>query len=122
MKFVKAKLFLLALPLILASCMGVHSPLTSNVNNHNTVTQLDKKNYKVIAAVSGEAEVTYILGFGGMRKSALIELARKNMLANADLVGKPRALAYETVEIYNRFYPFWNKVKVVVHGFVVEFE
>jgi hypothetical protein len=57
--------------MFLTSCAG-HNGLTSNSNNHSTEVVLSKKNFKVLKSVSGDASVTYVLGFGGLSKKALI--------------------------------------------------
>ena len=106
--------------MFLASCAG-HRGLTSNVNNHSTEVVLSKKNFKVIKSVSGTASVTYVLGIGGLSKSALIAEARAEMLKQAELQGSARAIINETVEVKGSSFPFVGKKLVTVSAQVIEF-
>jgi len=90
------------------------------MNNSSTDVVLQGNNYKVISKVKGEATGRAILGFGGSFKP-LVENARSNMLESADLVGKPRAVINETVEINDKFYLFCRKKTVTVSGYIIEF-
>lgn len=114
-------LFQLIILISLTSC-GIHSGLTSNSNVHNTTVQLSESNFKVIDYVSGSSSVSYFLGIGGLRKAALIESARNNMLRNSNLIGKPRAVINETVEIKRTTYIFMTEIKVTVSAYIIEFE
>ena len=106
--------------LTLTSCAG-HYGLTSNLNNHSTEVVLTKKNFKVIKSVSGTASVTYVLGFGGLSKNALIAEARTMMLKDAELEGNSRAIINETVEIKGSSFPFVGQKLVTVSAQVIEF-
>ena len=106
--------------LFLTSC-GVHFPLTHNLNQNVTNVDLSQNNYTVIKTVTGEAEAKYILGFGGLKKRSLMELAKKEMITEAEMDGKSRALTNVTVEVYVKSYLFVTHRKVVVSGQVVEF-
>lgn len=106
--------------LFLTSC-GVHFPLTHNLNQTVTNVDLNQKNYTVVKTVAGEAETKYILGFGGLKKRSLLELAKKEMITDAEMDGKSRALVNVTVEEYVKNYVFVIRRKVVVSGQVVEF-
>lgn len=106
--------------MFLASCAGHHG-LTSNVNSHSTEVVLSKKNFKVVKSVSGEANVTYILGIGGLSKKALIAEARAQMLKQADLEGRAKAIINETVDVKVSGFPFVGKKLVTVSAQVIEF-
>lgn len=119
------KKYLIALALVgavLLSGCGIHMPLTTNANLTATTVELSEDNFTVVKTVSGEAEAQYILGFGGLKKRALIELAKKDMIENAGLEGSSRALINVTVEEYYRNYVVLFRRKVVVTAQVVEFE
>ncbi|MDX2003353.1 MAG: DUF6567 family protein [Chitinophagales bacterium] len=107
--------------MLLSSC-GVHFPLSHNLNQTVTNVELGEKNYTVVKTVSGEAEAQYILFFGGLKKRSLMELAKKEMIAQAEMEGKSRALINVTVEEYVKSYVFVVKRKVIVTGQVVEFQ
>ncbi len=106
--------------LFLSSC-GVHFPLAHNLNQTVTNVDLNQKNFTVVKTVAGEAETKYVLGFGGLKKRSLLEVAKKQMIAEAEMDGKSRALVNVTVEEYVRNYVFVIRRKVVVSGQVVEF-
>jgi len=114
------KVFLFCCLLSLYSC-AVHSGLTNNSNSHNTTVQLSQANYKVISFISGKSTVEYFLGIGGIDQPAQIQAARIAMLKNVDLIGKPRALINETVEIKRSTFLLWTEVEVTVSAHVIEF-
>lgn len=116
----KLTFLLLGSVLLLSSC-GIHIQPTLNLNNHNTEVVLTKKNYTVLAKVSGESEATYIFGIGGLRKQAMIAEARAQMLTKADILGGSKAIINETFEIKHTFFPFVRKYKVTVSGHIIEF-
>ena len=107
--------------LLFSSC-GVHFPLSHNLNQTVTNVNLSEKNYTVVKTVSGEAETKYILGFGGLKKRSLLEVAKKEMIADAEMDGKSRALINVTVEEYVKSFVFVTRRKVVVTAQVVEFK
>jgi outer membrane lipopolysaccharide assembly protein LptE/RlpB len=116
----KISLLLIAAVALLSSC-GINKGLTNNVNNHSTEVVLSKKNFKVIAAVQGEAKAMYVFGLGALTKKAMIAEARANMLAKANIVGGAKAIINETVEVKNSFFPIVRFYEVIVSGHVVEF-
>jgi len=117
-------LFLLALVLValsMTSCGIMNNGLVQNTNVHSTEVVLAEKNFKVISLVKGESSAFYFLGIGGFSKEGLIAEARGEMMNRADMIGKPRAIVNETIEIRNSFFVLaWTK-KVVVTAQVVEF-
>ncbi|MDL2308634.1 hypothetical protein LJC68_05835 [Bacteroidales bacterium OttesenSCG-928-B11] len=108
-----------AIVFLFSSC-AVHSGLTNNLNNHTTNVVLQENNYKIIQKVVGEAKGMSVLGFGGSFKP-LIEQARNNMLASADLIGKSRAVINETVEVNNKSFVVVGFKTVTVSAYVIEF-
>lgn len=114
------KLMPIFLTLTLTSC-AIHSGLTTNENVHNTTVELSQANYKVIAFVTGSSTVEYFLGIGGIDKPAQVQSARLAMLKNADLIGKPRALINETVEIKRSTFLLWTEIEITASAYVIEF-
>jgi PBP1b-binding outer membrane lipoprotein LpoB len=117
------KVFLISLlALFLVSC-GVNSHLSYNQNNQQTNVVLSENNYKVVAKVKGEATATYILGFGGLKNRALVEMAKANMLDKADILGKARAIINVTAEEHYTgiIPPIYVKRRVIVSAHVIEF-
>jgi len=113
-------LLLIGIAFLLSSC-GIHSGLTSNVNNHQTDVILAKKNYTVIDYVKGEATATYVFGLGGISKKSLIQQAKANMLLKADILGGSKAVINETVEIHQSFFPIVTQYTVTVSAHIIEF-
>ena len=118
--FLPVILILFSMSVILSGC-GYFIPQTSNLSNHVTSVELSKKNFKVVAYVKGEAAATYIFGFGGLKKKALVEKARSEMMKNSDLVGTSRAIINETVEVHLANFLVVQKVRVVCSAYIVEF-
>lgn len=104
----------------MSSC-AVHSGLTSNANLHSTEVVLSKKNFKVIENVKGSATARYILGFGGLKREALIAEAKAKMLSKVNFAGTSRAVINETVEVKFSVLPFVRKYQVTVSAQVIEF-
>ena len=114
-------LFLVVTLLFSFSSCGIHSGLTTNVNNHTTNVVLGQNNFKVIQKVVGTASGTSVFGIGGSFKP-LIEKARAKMLESADLIGTSRAVINETVEINKKNYVGIVNVRTVtVSAYVIEF-
>jgi len=104
----------------LSSC-AIHSGLTGNMNNSTTNVVLQTNNYKIIKKVTGTATGTRVLClFGGYQKP-LVEKARSQMLESANLIGKPRAVINETVEVNNKFFVVVGFKTVTVSAYVIEF-
>lgn len=112
--------FAVMVTVLLSGC-GIHLPYVANLNQSVTNVELSEGNFKVVKTVSGEAEAQYILGFGGLKKRSLLELAKKEMFDEAQLDGKSAAITNITVEEYIQNYVVLVRRKVVVTGQVVEF-
>lgn len=113
-------IFLVSVFFLLTSC-AVHNGMTYNTNNNNTQVVLTEKNFRVISSVKGDSRSLYVLGIGGLSKSALIADARKKMIQNSDFIGSSKAIINESVEIRSAFYLLvWVK-KVTVSANIIEF-
>ena len=113
---------LLVLALVLSTSCRVHDGLTRNENQHQTQVVLSEKNYRIIKYVEGDASARYYFGIGGGKsKRGLVARARENMLANAGLIGKSRAVINETVETQYKQTFFVTDVRYIVSAYVVEF-
>ena len=67
----------------------------ANVVNHNqnaTQVHLASNNFKVVDKVSGTAEVSYVLIFGGVNRKQLYKNAYTEMINSANLVSGSKAL------------------------------
>lgn len=120
--FLKGKILLpiIALTLLISSC-GFNNHLTTNQNNSTTQVELTKKNFKVIDKVSASVEVEYILGFGGVTKKSLAEMAKAKLYEEAGLEGKSRAIINITIEEHITNYLVVIKRTVIASGYVIEF-
>lgn len=115
-------LFVLFATFLGVSSCSLHGGMAMNVNQNSTNVVLQDNNYKVIQKVVGESQANYVFYFGGIRKRALIEEARANMLENANLVGSSRAVINETFETsVTTFAGIYSYVKVTCSGYVIEF-
>lgn len=106
--------------LLLSGC-AFHQEATHNVNNLETSVQLSQKNYKVIGTVSGESQQTYVFGIGGMSKKSLTQSALSEMMRNADLKGRARAIINTTVQYKDQGLIIIYKRKAIATGTVIEF-
>jgi hypothetical protein len=116
----KLFVFLFAAALVLPGC-AVHQGLINNVNQQVTNVELGEENFTVVEYVTGYAEARYIFGFGGLKKLTLVEAAKSDMYTKANLIGSPKALVNQTVEMRYSFFPFFQRVEVTVSAHVVEF-
>ncbi|MEO1022598.1 MAG: DUF6567 family protein [Bacteroidota bacterium] len=113
-------LALFAVVITLSGC-GLNSTVVYNLNSSQTVVELGERNFEIIDRVQGEAEVSYILFFGGRKVQALNDAAMANLLEKANLKGS-QALVNVTTERYNESYILYNVAKVIVSAHVVEFK
>ncbi len=101
---------------LFSSC-AIHSGVTTN----STEVHLSSNNFKVLTSVRGESKTTYVFGIGGLSKRGLIAKARAAMLSKSDIVGGPKAIINETIEIKHSFFPIVRTYEVIVSGHIVEF-
>ena len=121
MKKVSILTTIAAAALMLNSC-GVNSAIVANHNLNSTQVQLSGNNFKVVEKVSGTAEVSYVLCFGGMNKKRLFETAYSDMMDKANLKGSSKAVINVITEQHvGGVPPFYYKRTVTVSGNVVEF-
>lgn len=113
---------ILLLTIVLSTSCRVHDGLTRNENQHQTQVVLSEKNYRIVRYVEGDASARYYFGIGGGKSQrGLVARARENMLANAGLIGKSRAVINETVETQFKELFFITEVRYIVSAYVVEF-
>lgn len=112
--------FLLVTALVFTSC-ATHHGLPKNYNQNSTEVVLTKKNFKVVSIIKGEAEATYILGFGGLNRNGLVAEAKANMLKSSGMEGSSKTIINEVVEVKRSGFVFVNKCKVIVSAQLVEF-
>lgn len=120
MKKILHVIITIAIVLSMSSC-AIHSGLTGNLNNHATNVVLQGSNYKIIQKVKGKATGMYVLGIFGGSFNAKVEEARSNMLASANLIGKPRAIINETVEVNYKYFIVFGLRTITVSAYVIEF-
>ncbi|WP_421879169.1 DUF6567 family protein [Marinoscillum sp.] len=107
--------------LAISSC-GVSNAFVLNHNLNSTQVQLSQNNYQVIGKTVGEAEVSYVLIFGGASKTRLYENAYAEMVKNANLNSGAKALTnIVTEEHLGGVPPFFYKRTITVSANVIEF-
>lgn len=109
-----------ALLLFLSSC-GVNHALMVNLNQNTTQVNLGSKNFNVVGKVSGTAEVSYVLIFGGLNKRRLFQDAYTAMVNEANLTGSKALINMVTEEHVGGFPPFYTIRTLTVSANVVEF-
>ena len=112
--------------LALPGC-GVYGNMTSNQNQNQTSVVLNEANFKFVGNVSGVVSQTYVLGFGGLRRSALRNNAVDKMMQearekNPGLMSGSKAVINVSVnENVKIITPLFVKRTVTVHGTIIEF-
>ena len=105
----------------LSSC-GIGYSTIVNDNQNTTQVHLSGNNFRVIDKISGSAEVTHVLIFGGMKKTQLYENAYSAMISKANLINTSRALInIVTEEHIGGAPPFFYKRTITVSAHVIEF-
>ncbi|MEP1093592.1 MAG: DUF6567 family protein [Cyclobacteriaceae bacterium] len=120
MKNLIRSLATLAILVFLSSC-GVNNALILNHNQNATQVHLSGNNYEIIDKVSGSADVSYVLIFGGLNKTKLYENAYSEMVSSADLSGSKALVNILTEEHLGGFPPFYYTRTVTVSAHVIEF-
>ncbi len=73
MKNIKIMLAILSVAFLTTSC-GFNYAIIENQNQNSTQVHLRSDNYTIVDRVSGSADVTYILFFGGSTKSSYLPM------------------------------------------------
>lgn len=112
--------------LVLSSC-GTYGNMTSNQNQNQTSVVLSEANYKYVGNVSGEVSQIYVLGFGGLRRSALRNNAVDQMMKEASqnnpelMTGSKAVINVSVHESVKMITPLFVKRTITAHGTVIEF-
>lgn len=121
MKKLSISLVAIALLVFLNSC-GVNNAFIVNHNQNNTQVHLSSNNFKVVDKISGSADVTYVLIFGGMNRRELYKNAYDKMVTSANLLMGSKALTnVVTEEHVGGVPPFYYKRTITVSAQVIEF-
>lgn len=104
----------------LTSC-GVNEALVLNHNSNATQVHLASKNYTVIDQVTGTADVSYVLAFGGVNRKQLYQNAYSQLVKNADLSGSRALVNIVTEQHLGGVPPFYFTRTITVSAHVVEF-
>ena len=112
---------ILILVAILTGC-GISSGIYNQfgVNGANTNVVLQKKNFKVIGTVNGDATASYIFAIG-LNKQNLVSKAKQNMIDNAKLEGSSKAIINVTLEEHVTLIFVYLERTITAHGTVIEF-
>ncbi len=105
--------------LSLTSC-GVTSTASQNITETKVV--LGSKNFKVVGQAYGEAKATYVLGIGGLRRSALINNAIDEMSKNAKLTGSQTLINTTTHTATKLITPLYIQRTCTATATIIEFE
>jgi hypothetical protein len=115
-------IFIGSIIVILLSSCGVNHAYMINLNQNSTQVHLGSRNFKVVERVSGSADVSYVLIFGGMNKRRLYENAYAAMLKDANLLTGSKALAHFVAEEHvGGVPPFYFTRTITVSAYVIEF-
>lgn len=121
MKKLSISLLFLAGLIVLNSC-GINYAYVVNHNQNATQVHLGSNNFKVLEKVSGTAEVSYVLIFGGVNRKQLYKNAYSEMVTSANLVSGSKALVnILTEEHVGGVPPFYYTRTLTVSANVIEF-
>ncbi len=121
MKKLSISLLFIASLVLLNSC-GINHAYVFNHNQNATQVHLGSNNFKVLEKVSGTAEVSYVLIFGGVNRKALYKNAYSDMVNSANLVSGSKALVnILTEEHVGGVPPFYYTRTITVSANVIEF-
>ncbi|WP_394906104.1 DUF6567 family protein [uncultured Mesonia sp.] len=116
-KIILKSMFILSTALLFSSCAAGLSGMMSDsasLSSNNFIYA--KKN------VQGMSQATYVLGFGGMKREAIVNEAKTKMLENNSLQNN-QAIANLSVDFkYSSFLGIVNTVKCYVSADIVEFK
>jgi hypothetical protein len=121
MKKLSISLVFVAGLLFFNSC-GINHAYVFNHNQNATQVHLGSNNFKVLDKVSGTAEVSYVLIFGGVNRKELYKNAYSEMVNSANLVSGSKAFVNVlTEEHIGGVPPFYYTRTITVSANVIEF-
>ena len=107
---------------LLTGCAGLNQ--AQHVNNDVTQTSvvLSQNNYRIVGETSGTSTSTYILGIGGLSKTALTSNSRADMYANARLKDGQAIINVSTTVSYKVIAgPIYMQRIATTTGYIIEF-
>lgn len=113
-------LFATALLISLNSC-GINQAIVLNHNSNSTQVHLANNNYKVLEQVSGSADVSYVLAFGGVDRKKLYQNAYSELINKANLSGSMALVNLVTEQHVGGVPPFYYTRTITVSAHVIEF-
>lgn len=111
--------FLILLMVGFSSC----SSILSGYNSFGTTTVLSQPNFDYVKKnLTGTSSAAYILGIGGMNRTALINEAKQSLLSNYPLKSN-QALSNVTVDFKNSNFVglIYVKVLCTINADIIEF-
>ena len=115
-KIIFKSIFILSITLLLSSCAaGLSGVMTSGS------ASLSSNNFTYIESnLQGTSQATYILGFGGMKRDAIVNEAKVKMLENTALKSN-QAIANVTVDFkVSNILGIVKTIKCFVTAYIVE--
>jgi len=104
----------------LTSC-GILTTSTSNVTNLNTNVELSRKNFVVVANVTGSVNHVYLFGIGGLIGGNNLGKAYREMEKKANLKGTSRVIVNVTYDRYSQWIFVFERSRTTASGTVIEF-
>ena len=87
-----------------------------------TSVVLSQNNYRIVGETSGTSTSTYILGIGGLSKTALTSNSRADMYANAHLKDDQAIINVSTTVSYKVIAgPIYMQRIATTTGYIIEF-
>lgn len=109
--------FILSIFILLSSCAAGLTGIMANS------AALSTNNFSYVQKnVQGKSQATYVLGIGGMRREAIVNEAKENMLANNPLKANQTLVNVVVDFKHSTFLGIVNTTKCYVSADVVEFK
>ena len=112
MNFLKL-FFIISIVSFLSSC-AVHTGMMTGS------ASLSNPDFSIIKVVSGSASAHYFLGIGGLNKTGLLSVARKNLFLNNSLK-RGQVLANLSVDYKTSFYILYWQTTATITADLVDF-
>ena len=107
---------------LLTGCAGLNQAHYVNNDVTQTSVVLSQNNYRIVGETSGTSTSTYILGIGGLSKTALTSNSRADMYANARLKDGQAIINVSTTVSYKVIAgPIYMQRIATTTGYIIEF-
>lgn len=106
--------------LLISSCILLLSGCAIHDGTFDSGVAITSNQFRVVGIAEGNAQATYILGFGGLNKQGLVMEAKRDLYSKYPL-GQGMVLANMTVDFKRSFFFIAGTTRVTVSADVIDF-